>query len=296
MNRQLLHPFLLLVVLIGLLLSRPAWVGTQVEYLLAIAGIFLTGIPHGAMDHHTASFLNGARFQLSRYVLQYLLTSLLYLVLWFLFPGLAFILFLALTAWHFGETDLDSLRNKSSARLLVFVYGGSLLLWLLLKDEATILFWTDAITGNHEGSHRFVQWLAGIPHGSWFVLTAAILLFSVRHEPQRWLGTALFLFFVFAAVYTSLLLGFVVYFAGWHSLKALQHLRLSVFKGTRIKQLIGNTLIALSGSLLVLLLILKFGNSGWIENKGLPALFILLAVLTLPHMVQMHRLYRFRAR
>jgi len=292
MTRQQLHPLCLLFVILVLLLTRHYWVNTMPEYLLAAAGVFLTGIPHGAMDHHTASFLNGTRFKLLRYLLLYLVSALLYLAVWFIYPAVAFLLFLGFTAWHFGETDSMCFGQKKIPAILIFIYGWSLLMWLLLKDAATILYWTDLITGHHHFSQQLIQALTTIPHLLWFVLLSVLLLYMT--ERKKWLSALLFLVFIFCAVYTSLLMGFVVYFAGWHSLQALHHLRTSVFQRTGIKQIFLHALPAIAGSLVLLFIILRFGTGGWIENNGLPSLFVLLSVLTLPHMVQMHKLYQFR--
>lgn len=295
MKKQQLHPFLLLLLIITLLVTRSQWLDTNLEYLLAAAGIIVTGIPHGAMDHHTASFLNGAGFKLLRYLLQYLFFALLYLAVWFLYPGFAFILFLVLTAWHFGETDLECFGKKNTSPFLVFIYGWSLLMWLLLKDTATILYWTDLITGKHIFARQFIQTLTGIPHGLWFAISASILIYNVYRDQSKWRSVSFFLIFIFLSVYTSLLLGFVVYFAGWHSLQALQHLRTYVFQRAGVKKIILTALPAVAGSLVILFVILQYGAGSWIENNGLPSLFILLSVLTLPHMVQMHKLYQLRS-
>lgn len=292
MNRQQLHPLSLLLVILVLLLTRRYWANTMPEYLLAAAGVFITGIPHGAMDHHTASFLSGTRFKLLRYLLLYLFSALLYLAVWFVYPGFAFLLFLGLTAWHFGETDSVCFGEKKVPAVLVFIYGWSLLMWLLLKDASTILYWTELITGKHQFSLQLIKALTTIPHLLWFVLLAFFVFYMA--DRKNWLPALFFLVFIFCAVYTSLLVGFVVYFAGWHSLQALQHLRTSVFKRTGIKQIVRYALPAMAGSLVLLFVILKFGAGGWIANNGLPSLFVLLSVLTLPHMIQMHKLYQFR--
>ena len=290
MNPQQKHPLFLLSIVLALFLTNHYWANTKLEYLFAVAGIFITGIPHGAMDHHTAAFINGTRFKLQRYLLQYLISAVVYLAGWFMYPGLAFLLFLMLTAWHFGETDSVCFGHKKIPAVIVFVYGWSLLMWLLLKDASTILYWTDLITGHHRISQQLIKGLTALPHQIWFVILAAIVLYMT--ERKKWLSALLFLIFIFCAVYTSLLLGFVVYFAGWHSLQALHHLRTSVFQRTGIKQIIRNALPAVAGALVILFIIFRFGAGGWIENNGLPSLFVLLSVLTLPHMVQMHRLYQ----
>ena len=293
MSLQRLHPILLLIITLLLISTRSYWPNTSIEYLLCVLCIFITGIPHGSMDHHTASFLNGGRFRLLQYLIQYVAAAGAYLILWFLMPGFAFILFLLLTAWHFGETDIHTLSNKKMNGLLLFIYGFSLTMWLLLKDPAIILYWTGIITNQLEWVQLLMKWLLRFPHWGWFMIAAAVLIFSIHSQPGKWLDTGLFLTFVWLSPFTSLLVGFVIYFSGWHSVQALKHLRISVFKAAGLQQMLWSAIPAITGALLILAAIFFLGNSSWINHNGLPALFILLAVLTLPHLIQMHRLYRY---
>ena len=291
MNRSLLHTGILLLLVALLLLTKQYWAGSAVEYGIAVAGILIAGIPHGAMDHITASYLEGTRFHLIKYLIQYILSALLYLAVWFLFPGVALLLFLLLTAWHFGETDLVCFSNKKNAPVLIFIYGFCLLMWLLLKDAGTTLQWIQLVAGKQEYVDAIITALSSVPHLLWFVLSAAIIFITVVNDQTKWLPAFVFLCFLFASAYTSLILGFIIYFTGWHSLQALQHIRLSVFKNSGLGKLVLNALPATLGSVVLLFVIVTYGKEEWVQSSSLPSLFILLSVLTLPHMAEMHRLY-----
>lgn len=291
MNRSLLHTGILLLLVALLLLTKQYWAGSAVEYGIAVAGILIAGIPHGAMDHITASYLEGTRFRLIKYLIQYILSALLYLAVWFLFPGVALLLFLLLTAWHFGETDLVCFSNKKNAPVLIFIYGFCLLMWLLLKDAGTTLQWIQLVAGKQEYVDAIITALSSVQHLLWFVLSAAIIFITVVNDQTKWLPAFVFLCFLFASAYTSLILGFIIYFTGWHSLQALQHIRLSVFKNSGLGKLVVNALPATLGSVVLLFVIVTYGKEEWVQSSSLPSLFILLSVLTLPHMAEMHRLY-----
>jgi Brp/Blh family beta-carotene 15,15'-monooxygenase len=277
-----------------LLLTRQYWEGRNIEYIIAVAGILIAGIPHGAMDHITASFLTGSKFRLVKYLIQYILSAVLYLVVWFLFPGIALLLFLLLTAWHFGETDLVCFTNKKTAPVIIFIYGFSLLMWLLMKDGATTLQWMQLVAGKQTYVDSIITALLSVPHLLWFVISAVVIFITVMNDKTKWLSAVVFLCFLFAAVYTSLILGFIIYFTGWHSVQALQHIRLSVFKNARVGKLLLNALPATLGSVVLLFVIVFYGKEEWLQSNSLPSLFILLSVLTLPHMAEMHRLYEFK--
>jgi Brp/Blh family beta-carotene 15,15'-monooxygenase len=291
MNRNLLHTGILLLLVAVLLLTKQYWAGSSVEYGIAVAGILIAGIPHGAMDHVTASFLEGTKFRLFRYLIQYTLSALLYLAVWFLFPGVALLLFLLLTAWHFGETDLVCFTNKIISPIIIFGYGFCLLMWLLMKDADTTLQWIQLISGKQEYVNAVITALSSVPHLLWFVLSAVMIFITVINDQTKWLPAFVFLCFLFASVYTSLILGFIIYFTGWHSLQALQHIRLSVFKHSGLVKLVLNALPATLGSVVLLFVIITYGKEEWVQSSSLPSLFILLSVLTLPHMAEMHRLY-----
>jgi beta-carotene 15,15'-dioxygenase len=294
MNRNLLHTGILLLLVAVLLLTKKFWAGSSVEYGIAVAGILIAGIPHGAMDHVTASFLQGTKFRLLRYLIQYALSALLYLAVWFLFPGVALLLFLLLTAWHFGETDLVCFTNKKISPIIIFSYGFCLLMWLLMKDAGTTLQWIKLVAGKQEYVDTIITALLSLPHLLWFVLGAVMIFSTVISDQTKWLPAFVFLCFLFASVYTSLILGFIIYFTGWHSLQALQHIRLSVFKNSGLVKLVVNALPATVGSVVLLLVIVTYGKEEWVQSSSLPSLFILLSVLTLPHMAQMHKLYAFK--
>ncbi len=289
MSRQFIHIVSLFALVLVLLFTQPYWLNSNKEFLLAALAVFFAGIPHGAMDHHTASFLQGSSFQLLRYLAFYLFAALFYLAVWFVLPGFAFVLFLALTAWHFGETDMVCFTTKKIHPFFVFLYGSCLLFWLLLKERATITYWTDLVTGDDRMSNLFMVTLSAIPHLLWFAVLALILI--CISEVKRIWYTLFFLAVVYLAAQTSLLVGFVVYFAGWHSMQALFHLRTTVFKKAGLTQMCLYALPAIAGTVILYVVILKYGEGGWMEKNGLPSLFILLSILTLPHMFQMHRLY-----
>lgn len=286
-----MHTGILLLLVAVLLLTKQYWAGSSVEYGIAVAGILIAGIPHGAMDHVTASFLEGTKFRLFRYLIQYTLSALLYLAVWFLFPGVALLLFLLLTAWHFGETDLVCFTNKIISPIIIFGYGFCLLMWLLMKDADTTLQWIQLISGKQEYVNAVITALSSVPHLLWFVLSAVMIFITVINDQTKWLPAFVFLCFLFASVYTSLILGFIIYFTGWHSLQALQHIRLSVFKHSGLVKLVLNALPATLGSVVLLFVIITYGKEEWVQSSSLPSLFILLSVLTLPHMAEMHRLY-----
>jgi divalent metal cation (Fe/Co/Zn/Cd) transporter len=104
-----------------------------------------------------------------------------------------------------------------------------------------------------------------------------------------------FLVFLYALSKTSLLTGFILYFAGWHSMHALLHIKTKVYRRTNLSAMLREAIPMTVLALASLGIVASIGNGVWLQNNGLPALFILLSVLTLPHMTEMHRLYARKA-
>lgn len=291
MNRLLLHILSLFMLAVVAAITRPLWLGTTFEWTAVAVLIVVAGIPHGSLDHLLAQHRN-KQFRLPQYLAVYLLTAGLYLGVWLLFPGIAFLLFLGFTAWHFGETDFNCFHSGNKAPVLVFLYGSSLTCWLLTQDAALLQQLTALVTRNSPIAAGLVKYLIQLPSVAWLLLCSLILLFNSGKGPNSRAATISFLLFLYLLSHTSLLLGFVLYFTGWHSLNALLHIRQEVFRRSGIKTMLQKAVPATLGALLLLLALGWLSDGAWLKANALPGLFVLLSILTLPHMTEMHRLYR----
>jgi lycopene beta-cyclase len=93
-----------------------------------ILGMFLVGIPHGAIDH--LYFVDKPTIQkLILHVFKYLSLGFLVLVLFWLNPTIGLVFFLLYSSWHFGETDFSywNLTNKGVAAAWGIYFLGGLL-------------------------------------------------------------------------------------------------------------------------------------------------------------------------
>jgi Brp/Blh family beta-carotene 15,15'-monooxygenase len=143
-------------------LTRQYWKDSQMEFWLSSVLIIAAGIPHGALDHFAARH-NRKKFDLTVYVFLYIVCAALYLTLWWFAPGIAFLIFLLITAWHFGETDFSCFTDNQGAGLYSFVYGTSITMWLLMQDKPLLFRWTALITGDNQNALSIVSWLAVVP-------------------------------------------------------------------------------------------------------------------------------------
>jgi Brp/Blh family beta-carotene 15,15'-monooxygenase len=290
MKKITLHITLLIFVAVGFILTRAHWMNTLGEFITVSILIALAGIPHGSLDHKIALHRN-QKLSLPVFLIQYIASALFYLAVWAMAPGIALILFLILTAWHFGETDFVIFKFRNRYGWLIFLYGWCLTMWLLAQDKAALTHWLNIITRESALNGYFIQFITYLPVESWFILLSLIVLINGDANKKSLALRFSFLLFLFLLSKTSLLTGFILYFAGWHSLNALSHIKTKVFKKTNVKGMIRQAVPATLAALFFLLGVAWLGNGHWLQNQGLPALFILLSILTLPHMTEMHRLY-----
>ena len=290
LNKHSLHTTILLAIAVLAAVSTSWWKDTNAEFIFAAICIIIAGVPHGSLDHFVAGTTR-KDFRLIPFLITYIATAGAYLLVWWLLPGVACLFFLIITAWHFGETDLTCFGAKKPTAFLTMLYGIAITLWLLMHDDPTLLYWTNIVSRKSTVAGTAMQWLANIPVLVWFTVTAGILLLVPKSKEIGLTEQIVFLLFLYLLKYTSLITGFVLYFTGWHSMNALNHIRENVFEKRAIGTLLYKALLPTLGAVLMLILIVWLGQGAWLQHNGLPALFVLLSVLTLPHMTEMHRLY-----
>ncbi len=290
MSKQTLHIAVVLLLAAVAVVTRTYWMGSVLEWIVAAVFIIVAGIPHGSLDHKIAQHRN-KNLRLLLYLGGYVVAAALFLAVWLWVPGWAFILFLLLTAWHFGETDITSFGIEKASPFIVFVYGAALTCWLLLQEPDVLIYWTGIITQNSQVALTSVQWVLKIPVMIWFVIVAVIVLFNSSVTKFSWLNRLLFISFLYLLSETSLLIGFILYFSGWHSISAMLHVQQAVFNRSGFVNMLKAALPFTLAAVVFLFVIGWLSNGTWLSNHALPALFVLLSILTLPHMTEMHKLY-----
>lgn len=250
--------------------------------LLAI-GSAVIGLPHGAVDHDVAArarSLTGVPFYVA-----YLGLVLVVGLTWWLAPQVAFLGFLAASAWHFGEGDL---RHLAPVRTLGRVTRGLLVVGVLFSAQpdavATLLgpslaglmppaAWSGPIAASLLSLHIAVLLATpGIPFGRRSRAVADAVVVTL------WLWCA------------PPILAFTGYFCLWHS---LAHVRTLTREGI-VQQLFPRalplTLAASIGLVVGLQVLFRTVPEGAVASALLPAI----AALAMPHMVLVE-LWRHRA-
>lgn len=266
--------------------------------VLAVLLILLVGIPHGAADHRIFQQLYAdlhGRRALAVFYIAYLGLMVFVLVLWYFLPAVAFLVFIFLSCYHFGQGNFAYLSRKDWRSSGLFIVWG---IWIIAMpvlshyNEAqpvlTTLLSRDLPVLPPELIKQLVQLLT-------LMVIGGLVLLAPR-LPGKLLFKEFFSLLVLGVMflYTPLFLGFAVYFALWHALpSALDQITFLWQRRTPI------TLWKYSKTVLPFSL-LSLGALGvivwWIPAEEISLywswLFVLIAAVTLPHMLLLDRVYQ----
>lgn len=262
-----------------------------VDIQAIFCGILLctVGIPHGSNDHLYRP--DKSNFGMLKFLGIYLGTMLLYLGLWWIAPIVALILFFVISFHHFGQSNFE---NDSINYLPSWLWGMWVLVFpvLLHWKEATGIF-RQMLSSNNLFTPSFFAEQSAISDFSWplsAMITLGIfyLLSLIIYERQNILHYIVqFVLITIWYVISPLLSGFIIFFCLWHALQSMRH------QSMYFKQSEGGTLLEFLKAMLPfsLLALLSFGVYVYFRGFQLAEAFILLSMITLPHVLVMHRLY-----
>lgn len=274
-----------------LLIALFYWVPINSKIQAILCGILLctVGIPHGSNDHLYRP--NKTIIGMIRFLGIYISTMLLYLGLWWVAPLLALILFFAISFHHFGQSNFE---NESLKYLPSWLWGIWILVFpvLLHFKEATGIFQQMLSSKIIPMSNLFVD-LTTIVDLSWQVIMMIVLgtfylISLVVYERQNIFHYIVqFILISLWYFFTPLLSGFIIVFCLWHSLQSLRHQAI-YFKQSASGTLLQFVMAMLPFSLLALI---SFGVYVYFREFKISEAFILLSLITLPHVLVMHQLY-----
>ncbi|HSI76354.1 MAG TPA: Brp/Blh family beta-carotene 15,15'-dioxygenase [Lunatimonas sp.] len=245
-------------------------------FLLVMATL---GIPHGAIDHLLYHKKAGGKSGLQRFIFLYLGIMLIYLVCWVYVPITALILFLIMSAYHFGQANFIPIKVEKN-KSIVYLCTGFFFL-------AVILF------GDFDRTSEILQPMVDIqvfrPYSTVSIfslfLLSSLLILSLKSQKKYYcllelstLGLILY--------HMPLLLAFITYFGFWHALPSLieEYENLTFQDSTSkplsfVKQLLPFSLISLFG----ITLILVFFDKWLSENELTFLFFVMVSLISAPH-------------
>ena len=267
---------------------------------ILLASVIVIGIPHGAIDHIMAEKVYGLDSTwkgTAQFYGGYLGLMFAVGLLWLLEPVLGMLFFFAISVYHFGQADMEDFVSPGAAGVPWYLVRGSLILGLILFSDTAVSYPIMA-----QALSMDPQMLAGaLPAGPgallvlsalYAVLLATAYLGGKVVNGWRLLADSVLMIVLFLAA--GPLIGFAVYFALWHSaghiiemqqflIKKRQPMSLKSF----YKAAAPFTLVSLFG----LAVLAGVNHAFGLEDQFIALMFILISVLTLPHMVIVDRMY-----
>jgi Brp/Blh family beta-carotene 15,15'-monooxygenase len=247
--------------------------------MFAIGAVILLGVPHGGLDGAVARRVGWPSGPIAwlGFHLGYITIGILVTLFWWSFPLVSLALFLAITAVHFGASDIADIGSD----ILPWVVHGGLVTIAIPNLQSTLVepIFTILI-GAHNASllmnglsSLFLPWLLGL---------IGYCIFAYNHPPYRKSLLQLLVFFGLAIILPPLI-SFALYFCLSHSRGHLVRLWRSLGLTEQRRSLIEATIYTLISWLSVGIIIYYFQTS-FTENL-IKLTFIGLAALTLPHML-----------
>ncbi|MFW6387797.1 MAG: Brp/Blh family beta-carotene 15,15'-dioxygenase [bacterium] len=272
-----------------------------VQYALLVAGTVAIGIPHGATDNFLYARLV-SEVRTTRFYLIYLAVAVLYGALWLVAPVFSLLLFLLISVYHFGQSNLfytDIPEGKGVKKLVYLPWGA-------FNLATPILF-------RYEEAAPIIEYLIGFspltvesatgaaPYVAGGLLAVNGVILIVLYARARILAGDLVREFVAFALLSvlyinaPLFVSFIVYWVFWHSLNAALEIA-SVQGGRRpieqtlqfYRSALPLTAVTLAGMALIFLLAGVYGSL----EALIGTFFVIIAAITLPHTVIMELLYR----
>ena len=233
----------------------------QSQFIISMVLVFTISIAHGSVDN--ILYLKKNNIKPLRFYIIYLILIGIYAVTWFIFPIFAIALFLLISAYHFGQSQLTDCFQKSNlVHKISYAFWGIALLSALLNikyDEVLTLLtsYSDLQVFSTVFNATYIHYL----HiGSTVALLLLLAYFTITKQLRS--GRAFFEFFILTALNVSFaalpaLLGFTLYCIFLHSLKALED-EFNFLKSqdklqawSFIKKLLPNTIISIVAPLLI---------------------------------------------
>lgn len=276
---------LVAVIVLVFLFSASPDVYRVVQAVVLSVGLLVVGIPHGAIDHLLESRRLKTRVN-PAFVLRYLGAGLALLAVWMIVPTVALVLFIAYSAWHFGQGDVVHWKLVAHRTAKSWLWGTALLGCVLLghADESVEVIRTLGVVLPQPEGEVAVRVA--------YLLAAAALVWGLFERRAAIVLSALTLALT---IHLPLLGAFGVYFIGQHSINGWMQLRSGFSTGDR--RLYLSALPFTLGAIALFAVGLAGLYLGWFSafsQDAVAAFFVFLSCISFPHVLAMHRFYTTR--
>ena len=249
------------------------------QYYLLLVSVAIIGIPHGFFDYSIAEKLFKKQSHWVYYfTVSYIFLSLVYLFFWFQFPLVSLIFFLIISILHFGIEELHHIEYKDMKLFQIIMIGSMPIFLPILFHTSDVFYIFNQLI---EFGISDIQINIYLYYLYFLLLFIALYLNGLK---RAWP----YLILIFNFVLLPPLLSFILYFCFHHSIRHYIH---SIYneslvpKKYTINQYLTNIVLAsVLFTVLTLILLQVYGNHSF-DIIIVKYVFILLACLTLPHLI-----------
>ena len=260
-----------------ILILAPSLVSINTQLILLVTTVTIIGIPHGYFDFLVAKKLySNSDYWLSKFILIYTATSLLYLYVWVISPVFALVLFLLMAQYHFAVEESGNLDTRNI--ILMFILGGVPIFTPIIFQTEDV-FSLFAVLLNQEFSNVV---FSALYQTMYVVAVLAVIFLYARRL------SLLYALLLINFIYLPPLLSFILYFCFHHSLRhyldALIDSNLFEKKISLTKYVFLFLVLTIAFTFITLLMLSSLAQIS-LESAVIKYIFITLACLTLPHLL-----------
>lgn len=292
------------VVFISLVFAFLGWFLPEVLGFIQypLLGILLVtiGLPHGATDYLLFRRMHRSRLtknQIIRFFTIYVAAVLGFLLFWLIFPMYSFIIFIVISAYHFGQSNWEDITIPKEYSILInflwgaFAIGGPVLLhW---EESEVIIGQIIGFVPDVSQYFTTILQLFLIAFNLCVILVLNLTQNISEEQLRSETGKIAILSLLF--YFTPMLVGFALYFALWHSLSSLNSQILfykKLWPNFNVmhyyRQAAPFTFLALVG-----LAIMIYGHPFVLPNVSIISTFVVfIACITLPHVFLIDESYQ----
>ena len=279
-NNQIFKSFLPLVLSI-LFLAFQSLNMTYLTDVFLVTGLLLIGIPHGAIDHliETNHFNQSVSL---KFIALYLAQGAVIVLLWYMNPLLALLIFIGYSIFHFAQADFTEWKLNSK---ISWIWGILFFCGILLSHPIELNEILNQLSISElpkiQGNIFSSLW-QDIAFGC---LGLGIIMGFIQRSTAM-IATSLFLLLT---TQLTLIHAFGTYFIYNHSLLGWNHLR-SHFQVNSLQLWKKASLFSFGAYAIFLLLYWYFGND---FGNYIGTFFVFLSAISFPHVLRMNNFYNY---
>lgn len=281
------------------LVSLESNIINQIIYSICGLGILTLGISHGAIDN----ILYGVQSRISNlnFLLKYVVIIVIVAILWLLLPNFAFVIFIAVSAYHFGQSQFAEYDSKPLvlSKIVFFSWGSIVLFMMFYFNQVDLRELQLSFLKSFPILDHFILYSSYYLIGSVVIFSFSFLLSAYLNKLSiQALIEELYILLLIACsmFFLPFLIAFSLFFIWIHSFRVIiqefdfckQKLETKTH-GEFIKLFMPLTSISLAGMFLILFIAFRLDKVEFIPH----ILLVLLSCITIPHSFVMEKFYSF---